>query len=889
MIKTIRYISFLLFCLIYSSQILAERYDLTLINEPVVNAINNVGTIVGTNIEGKPYARRLDPTTSTYPDEADVALGDRVFNIILPTDFDNSEAADPPVENIDYTEIHVLDINNELDEGGGGTIVGWYIDNNGLSQSVLWYQEENQRQEFEYVALTLPPHKLSPPFCTLNLETDFPNTECIVSEDADLIYRASLCASSNENWQTPNNIFVDKTFDYSADESPVCNSENTIPICEKKMEKKLADPPTKEIQGEDGPVTVPSYEYVLDEGYLNQTCILKEHAEFVTQAIQCDNSNFSTDNSILVIKCDASSKAIAINNEGVVIGTSNKPDATERPVFWVKGEGKTDEGKPNYNSGDLGTERISINLNEDEQENDVGINDEINITYYSGYPTSIDKTANAIVGMLYKNGPDSPATPMYWNGVAIGDIIPPAPLLPPNTGTTINEACIDSETPPAAFTNAVTPTSTAAGIIVGWYNDANANPKAIMWAPCPFKDENNVVTEQLKSGHLPTINADDERKIGQALDNSTQGETIGTTLVDVTDENGDLVSENHAFYRTPTCGIQDINELLAEPITDGSLVLESAYFMTTSNPSPLLSLGKEIDSGNVNPYVLTPKEVFTDLEIRIKSDHKSLTVGDQHTISIVVENKGAIDNESVSNYATCIFFKLTATVYTEETYEDKIRQAIDAKIPITDELEKELENYPRIEDELVGGLTFDEFDPSLNLEVFCVPNRIELICALERLDPGDAVEVTVKTTPRPLLADRTIRTTATVFSTESETPESLINNTTFELIDVDREACFIATAAYGSYLAPEVKVLREFRDNVLLQSALGIHVVNFYYDVSPPLANYIAQNEVLRNITRWFLSPLIYTVAYPIISIMFLLLFVGVTLRYFQIQKRKIA
>lgn len=76
--------------------------------------------------------------------------------------------------------------------------------------------------------------------------------------------------------------------------------------------------------------------------------------------------------------------------------------------------------------------------------------------------------------------------------------------------------------------------------------------------------------------------------------------------------------------------------------------------------------------------------------------------------------------------------------------------------------------------------------------------------------------------------------------------------------------CFIATAAYGSYLDPHVMVLRHFRDNVLLQSAPGTAFVKFYYKHSPPIATFIAKHDALRMLMRLALTPMVFAVKYPL-------------------------
>ena len=69
--------------------------------------------------------------------------------------------------------------------------------------------------------------------------------------------------------------------------------------------------------------------------------------------------------------------------------------------------------------------------------------------------------------------------------------------------------------------------------------------------------------------------------------------------------------------------------------------------------------------------------------------------------------------------------------------------------------------------------------------------------------------------------------------------------------------CFIATAAFGSELEPEVHLLRRFRDRYLVSNPLGQTLVGSYYTLSPGLALLVSQHEPVRQLVRDGLLPVV--------------------------------
>jgi hypothetical protein len=74
------------------------------------------------------------------------------------------------------------------------------------------------------------------------------------------------------------------------------------------------------------------------------------------------------------------------------------------------------------------------------------------------------------------------------------------------------------------------------------------------------------------------------------------------------------------------------------------------------------------------------------------------------------------------------------------------------------------------------------------------------------------------------------------------------------------QACFIATAAYGTPFEEDIDVLRDFRDDVLEEHLFGRAFIYAYYAISPGIAGIISRSEALRRITRGVLKPIVFVI-----------------------------
>ena len=78
-------------------------------------------------------------------------------------------------------------------------------------------------------------------------------------------------------------------------------------------------------------------------------------------------------------------------------------------------------------------------------------------------------------------------------------------------------------------------------------------------------------------------------------------------------------------------------------------------------------------------------------------------------------------------------------------------------------------------------------------------------------------------------------------------------------------SCLIATAAYGTELAPQVQFLREVRDNTVLSTASGTAFMTgfntIYYSFAPTVADWERENPMFQEAVRAFITPMISTLS----------------------------
>jgi hypothetical protein len=88
-------------------------------------------------------------------------------------------------------------------------------------------------------------------------------------------------------------------------------------------------------------------------------------------------------------------------------------------------------------------------------------------------------------------------------------------------------------------------------------------------------------------------------------------------------------------------------------------------------------------------------------------------------------------------------------------------------------------------------------------------------------------------------------------------PYAVASLTTTRVQYTQLKGCFVATAAYGSALEPQVQVLREARDAVRPHSVLAATAIDLYYRSGPAAAAVLEKSDLARAVARTVLGPII--------------------------------
>jgi peptidyl-prolyl cis-trans isomerase B (cyclophilin B) len=109
------------------------------------------------------------------------------------------------------------------------------------------------------------------------------------------------------------------------------------------------------------------------------------------------------------------------------------------------------------------------------------------------------------------------------------------------------------------------------------------------------------------------------------------------------------------------------------------------------------------------------------------------------------------------------------------------------------------------------------------------------------------------------IIDSFLITTYAVSDTNPENKVTILDDKSFN--ETEQGGCLIATATFGSEMAPQVQLLREIRDNTVLQTESGALFMTsfnqFYYSFSPVIADYERENYTFKEAVKLALTPLL--------------------------------
>lgn len=166
--------------------------------------------------------------------------------------------------------------------------------------------------------------------------------------------------------------------------------------------------------------------------------------------------------------------------------------------------------------------------------------------------------------------------------------------------------------------------------------------------------------------------------------------------------------------------------------------------------------------------------------------------------------------------------------------------------PNSNRIIMQTDGYAERDSTTIPGYTLDSYTVSVILSFLAKNQKIAAIKVFRDATNADLKE------SKDTIDNLDSRHPHLTTSTDNSTPKSRAKDPSVKV-----SKCYIATAVYGSYDAPQVLVLRKFRDEVLSKSLPGRAFVRTYYAVSPPVARRLENAGRVNRIVRRILDKIV--------------------------------
>lgn len=363
------------------------------------------------------------------------------------------------------------------------------------------------------------------------------------------------------------------------------------------------------------------------------------------------------------------------------------------------------------------------------------------------------------------------------------------------------------------------------GTIVGYVTDAGNLPHAVLWEK---STTGSYQMQLLETGSSLVITESAARSINK------NGFVAGYFINDKQEQRM-FIYDNKGLLR-------DVNALISPDY--GGYALYEAYVINDQN---------EMGGCGGNLSTKTPviaRPITHDLQLTISTSPDPVTVGNRLIFNIPVRNyfdtaqgfqlnaqlQGSFDFITAHQRITLVCSEIPDQ-YLPVTCTDWITRCSTPKTPPD---------------------PFCNAQPKLLVEIPCTFADNNVNCGLKTLSANRINHVSIMVEPQKA-GKISINAIASTVDTEREFDVS--NNQA--RLDARVDACFIATAAYGSLLVPEVRTLRHFRDSVLAHLPGGPQLIQGYYATSPPLAHFIGQHSWAKWLTQAILYGVIFMIKFP--------------------------